>query len=110
MVPYKNEFITKEDLEAIDSIELKSLFASGNSDVVLSDDHLNKCIANYGKNKNLQGVYQGYWFGLGATVVSLIIGEVVHVGIRYISPKIKLKIIEHRLKKAAKKESEESEE
>lgn len=110
MVPYKNEFITKEDLEAIDSIELKSLFASGNSDVVLSDDHLNKCIANYGKNKNLQGVYQGYWVGLGVAVVSLIIGEVVHEGIRYISPRIKLKIIEHRLKKAAKKESEESEE
>lgn len=110
MVPYKNEFIAKEDLAAIESVELKSLFASGNSDVVMSDDHLNKCIANYGKNKNLQGVYQGYWFGLGVATVSLLIGEVVHEGIRYISPRIKLKIIEYRLKKAAKKELEESEE
>lgn len=107
MVPYKNEFITKEDLEAIDSVELKSLFASGNPGVVLSDDHLNKCIANYGKNKNLQGIYQGYWVGLGVAVASILIAKVVTEGIRCISPKVRLKIIEHRLKKAAKKESGE---
>ena len=107
MVPYKNEFITKEDLEAIDSVELKSLFASGNPDVILSDDHLNKCIASYGKNKNLQGIYQGYWVGLGVAAASILIAKVVTEGIRYISPKVRLKIIEHRLKKAAKKESEE---
>lgn len=108
MVPYKNEFITKEDLAAIESVELKSLFASGNSDVVMSDDHLNKCIASYGKNKNLQGIYQGYWVGLGVAAISLVIGEVTVEIVRYFSPRIKLKIIEHRLKKAAKKEAKEN--
>lgn len=110
MVPYKNKFITKEDLEAIESVELKSLFASGNDYVVMSDDHLNKCIASYGMNKKLQGMYQGYWFGLGVATVSLAIGEVVVEIVRYASPRIKLKIIEHRLKKAVKKELEETEE
>ena len=108
MVQYENKFITKEDLAAIESVELKSLFASGNYDVVMSDDHLNKCIASYGKNKKLQGIYQGYWFGLGVAAVSLAIGEVTVEIVRYFSPRIKLKIIEHRLKKAAKKESEEN--
>ena len=69
---------------------------------------MNKCIANYGNNKNLQGVYQGYWFGLGVAAVSLVIGEVTVEIVRYVSPRIKLKIIEHRLKKAAEKEAKEN--